>query len=186
MIFERRGLLHGGFRTQSNDGRLFAGEQLAQRMDEAQTVAFQKGLPDINSWIEREVYAKQQGGMSHSAALMAVAKENPGLFLTKARLELNRQYGSRSIYFDLVDGQLVNPRYQDESGAMVPIDSPLDVRALPPGSTIDQEIALRVAEKMQKLAASGAPIAWSEAMALVGSECPNLRRAYQGEGMRRC
>jgi hypothetical protein len=164
---------------------LAANEQLAQRMDEAQKVAFERGLPDIDSWIEREVYPKQQAGMSRAAALAAVAQENPGLFLTKARLELNREFGNRPIYFDLVDDQLVNPRVQDWDGTMKPLDSPLDIRALPQGSTADQEIALRVAEKMASLAASGQQIGYGQALKLVASENPRLADQYWREGVRR-
>ncbi len=187
---ERRRLARGGVRTQASQGhvRLAAGEQLAQRLDQAQQVCFTRGLPDINSWIEREVYAEQQrSGCSREVALQTIAKEYPELFLTKARLELDQQvtYGEKSVFFTFVDGQLVDPRVQESDGTMRPLDSPLDTRAISPNSSADQEIALRVAAKMAQLAASGRGVSYGEAMKLVASECPRLAREYWRESGRR-
>ena len=156
-------------------------EQLAQRLDESsgQKVEF-AGARDLRKVIEKEIFLVQQGEeISYNAALLKVAKEQPDLFLTLARLELTGFKSDESVYFDLQDGILVNPRVIRE-GRSVLLDSPLDVRALPAGSSAAQEIALRVAQKMQKtLAASeGSPMSYGEALRLVAHECPRLAREW--------
>jgi hypothetical protein len=121
-------------------------------------------LADIQDVIEQAVTAKRNAtGMTYPDALYAVALENPSLFLTKARLELDRYlFQGKSIYFDYVDGELVNPATL-ENGVLTPIDdSPLsDTKPISPNLSPSQEIAVRVAGKMQKLAAA-AKLAASE------------------------
>ncbi len=157
-------------------------EQLAQRLDKisGQKIEF-AGARDLRRVIEKEIFLAQQGEeISYNAALLKVAKEQPDLFITLARLELGGFRSDESVYFDLQDGVLVNPRVIRD-GRSVLLNSPLDVRALPTGSSIAQEIALRVAQKMQKtLAASeGNPMSYGEALRLVAHECPRLAREWQ-------
>jgi hypothetical protein len=158
-------------------------EQLAQRLDKSsgQKVEF-AGVRGLRAVIEKEIFLVQQGEeLSYNAALLKVAREQPDLFLTMARLELGGFKSDESVYFDLQDGMLVNPRVMRD-GRFVFLDSPLDVRALPAGSSAAQEIALRVAQKMQKsLTASGrSPMSYGDALRLVASECPRLARESAG------
>ncbi|MGB9456957.1 MAG: hypothetical protein WCB12_12995 [Bryobacteraceae bacterium] len=135
-------------------GTLVGSEELAQRMDSTLKQAVANGLPDIQSWIERKVYEKQQStGLTYSQALLAVAAEEPELFQTKARMELDQVNRQQSIYFDYVNGQLVNPAVL-ENGSLKPLNSPLDTTTIPPDASPDQEIALRVARQARQIAAS--------------------------------
>lgn len=154
--------------------RLIADETLARRLDETDRVAM-NGLAGINSWIERAVYDKQtRAGLSYEGALKAVALAQPALFLTKARLELDQTARAQPIYFSFVGGQLVDPCIM-ENGALKRIDSPLNTCALPGLLTMDQEIALRVADKMQPLSgSSGAMMDYGQALKLVARENPVL------------
>ena len=158
-------------------------EELAQRLDKSsgQKVEF-AGVRGLRAVIEKEIFLVQQGEeISYNAALLKVAKEQPDLFLTMARLELGGNTSDESVYFTLQDGILVNPRVI-RGGASVFLDSPLDVRALPAGSSAAQEIALRVAQKMQKslTASGGSPMSYGDALRLVASECPRLARESAG------
>ena len=158
-------------------------EQLAQRLDEidGKKVEF-AGARGLRMVIEKEIFLVQQGEeISYNAAMLKVAKEQPDLFLTLARLELGGVRSDESVYFTLQDGILVNPRVIRD-GRSVLLDSPLDVRALPAGSSAAQEIALRVAQKMQKslTASGGSPMSYGDALRLVASECPRLARESAG------
>jgi len=181
---ERRRLARGGVQE---TGRLVAGEQLAQALDGTIERAVFNGLPDIDARIERAVYEKQQSmGMSRNEALLAVAQETPELFLTRARMQLNQIASRQSIYFDFVNGQLVNPAVM-ENGMLKPLDAPaLDTTGvIAPGSTANQELAMRVAQKMQRLAASGVTTTYTDALRLVASEHPTLTRLARSGNMRR-
>jgi hypothetical protein len=158
----------------------FSNEALAQRMDRAAERVSFAGLSGLNALIEKLIFEKQQNtGISYNDALFAVAKEQPQLFLTKARLELGRINYDEAIYFRWVNGQLVNPAVMMEGGGFRALDSPLDIRVLP-GANLEQEIALRVAAKMQQLVASAkGPLSYGDAMRLVGRECPELTRLWQ-------
>ncbi len=135
-------------------GMLVGSEALAQKMDSSLKQAVANGLPDIESWIQRKVYEKEQStGMSHDMALLAVAADEPELFCTKARIELEQVNRRQSIYFDYIGGQLVNPAVF-ENGSLKPLRSPLDITTIPPNATADQEIALRVAKQARQIVAS--------------------------------
>lgn len=155
--------------------QVIGGEVLARRLDEADRTSLD-GLSGINEWIQRAVYERQAGaGLSYEAALRAVALAQPAIFLTKARAELGQVAYGQAVYFSLVNGQLVDPCIID-NGALKRLDSPLDTRALPGILTVDQEIALRVAEKMQRPAESGVTMDYGQALKVVASECPRLTR----------
>jgi hypothetical protein len=157
-------------------------EGLAQRIDKLFDQKFEVGgLRDLLAVIEKEIYHEMQvGGLSYNAALLKVARSEPDLFLSAARMQIGGVGRDESLYFDFVNGMLVNPHVLRD-GRWVFLDSPLDVRALPAGSSVAQEIALRVAQKMQKsLAASeGSPMSYGDALRLVASECPRLAREWQ-------
>ena len=137
------------------------------------------GLDELNAIIarkaQRKMDAAQQGCGTYAGALAAVAMEEPDLFLTRARLELDATYRYQTIYFDVSpSGQLVNPAVL-WGGKLVPIPSPLDTTPLNPNLTPDQEMGVRVASKMGKLVAStGRHPTYRQALLLVGSENPNL------------
>jgi hypothetical protein len=161
--------------------KLVANEDLAHRIDvRTRNITF-GGLSDLIAVIETAVYDKQVADrtLPYRDALFAVAMEQPWLFLTKARMELQSNFSEESIYFtSLPSGELVNPcTWRD--GKFIPMDSPLDSRALPPGSPIEQEISLRVAAEMLKssLVAHERGCALKseqEIVALVASEHPHL------------
>jgi hypothetical protein len=136
-------------------------------------------LAEINDYIERAVQTKmaegREGLTTYNDCLFAVAKQQPDLFLTRARLQVTDP--SQSVYFDRSpSGQLINPCVY-QGGMLVPLDSPLDTRPVDVNLTPDQELALRVASKMTKVAASDGPkFTYREALLLVASENPNLRR----------
>jgi len=57
-------------------------------------------------------------------------------------------------YFDVSPtGQLLNPAVM-QGGKLMPLDSPLDTAPLNPNITADQEMAIRVASKMARVALS--------------------------------
>jgi hypothetical protein len=165
--------------TQNGTRRLAASEELARRLDVTGQRAMFSGLPDIDSWIERLVFEKQQTeGLSRNDALRAVSQGTPELFLTRARMELGQINRNQSIYFDLQNGQLVNPAVM-EDGVLKPLNAPaLNTTELTPpeGATANQILAVRVAEKMQQLAASGATTTYGDALRLVAAENPGLVR----------
>jgi len=138
------------------------------------------GLKEINSIIDRKAQAKmnaaQKGCDTYAGALYAVAMEEPDLFLTRARLEIDAAYRDQTIYFDVApSGQLVNPAVL-WGGKLVAIPSPLDTTPINPNLTPDQEMAVRVASKMTKIQASERRLAYAQVVQLVGSENPNLLR----------
>jgi hypothetical protein len=138
------------------------------------------GLDELNSIIASKardkMKAAQQGCDTFAGALAAVAREEPDLFLTRARLEVDATYRNQTIYFDYVGGQLVNPCVF-WGGKMVPIPSPLDTAPINPNLTPEQEMAARVASKMNKVMLSeGRKLPYAEAVRLVASENPHLIR----------
>lgn len=147
------------------------------------------GLGEINAVIDRKVQRKIAGGRegqtTYPGALAAVAMEEPDLFLTRARLELDGTYRGQSIYFDISPtGQLVNPAVI-QGGKLMPLNSPLDTAPLNPNITADQEMAIRVASKMARVALSdGRRMSYRDALTRVGSENPNLLRRRQKATLR--
>jgi len=138
------------------------------------------GLHEVNAVIARKVEAKMAAGRSewatYDAALRAVALEEPDLFLTLARLQLDAEYRDQSIYFDFIDGQLVNPAVM-QGGVLIPIPSPLDRTPLNPVIGPEEEMAIRIASKtIRVLASEGMRLPYVEAVRLVASENPNLMR----------
>ncbi len=139
------------------------------------------GLNEINRVIDAKVQQKMRsdGSISYAAALVAVATAEPDLFLTRARLELDAAYRNQTIYFDYINGQLVNPAVM-QGGKMMPVPTPLDTTPINPNISPDQELAIRVASKMARVAASeGRRLTYSKALRLVGSENPNLLMRQQ-------
>jgi len=142
------------------------------------------GLKELNAIIERKVMtlmnSAQPGCNSYSGALQILAMREPELFLTRARLELDAEYREATIYFERsASGQLINPAVL-QGGKLVPIPAPIDKAPINPSLTEDQELAVRIAGKMNKMVASlGRRPSYTEALKLVASECPNLmaRRA---------
>jgi len=152
------------------------------------------GLAELNAVIDRKVQQKMSGGrpgeVSYKGALVAVALEEPDLFLTKARLELDATYRNSTIYFDLSpSGQLVNPAVMQSGGLqgggkLVPLASALDTTPLNPYITPDQEMAIRVASKMKVAMSDGRRLSYKEAALRVASENPNLMRRRQNGSLR--
>jgi len=142
------------------------------------------GLKELNAIIERKVMALMNSAQpdcnSYSGALRTLAIKEPELFLTKARLDLDAKYRGATIYFERsASGQLINPAVLQD-GKLVPIPAPIDTIPINPVLTEDQELAVRIADKMNKMVASlGRGSSYTEALKLVASECPNLmaRRA---------
>jgi len=147
------------------------------------------GLDELNSIIARKAQQKmnaaQQGCDTYAGALAAVAMEEPDLFLTRARLEIDATYRGQTIYFDVSPtGQLVNPAVL-WGGKLVPIPTPLDTAPINPNLTPDQEMAIRVASKMARvLASEGRQLPYKGALMLVASENPNLMRRRERATLR--
>ena len=146
------------------------------------------GLDEINYVIAAKAQKKLAAGRpewaTYGDALRAVAMDEPDLFLTKARLELDAVHRNEIIYFDCINGQLVNPAVMQD-GQLVPLESPLDSAPLNPAITPEQEMAIRVASKMNRIAASdGRKLTYTQAVRLVASENPNLLRRRERATLR--
>jgi hypothetical protein len=138
------------------------------------------GLDEINAVIaakaRKKMDAAAPGCANYAGALAAVAMEEPDLFLTRARLELDASYRNQTIYFDYLNGQLVNPAVL-AGGKLSPIPTPLDTTTISPSISPDQEMAIRVASKMARVQMSdGTRLSYTRSLALVASENPRLAR----------
>jgi hypothetical protein len=152
------------------------------------------GLDELIAVIDRKAQQKMAGGrrgeVSYKGALVAVALEEPDLFLTKARLELDATYRYSTIYFDVSpSGQLINPAVMQSGGPqgggkLVPLPSPLDTTPLDPNMTPDQEMAVRVASQMKVAMSDGRRPTYREAALRVASENPNLMRRRERGSLR--
>ena len=147
------------------------------------------GLDGLNALIHQKALRKLNSGepgcTDYFAAVRAVAIEEPALFLTRARLELDAKYRNQTIFFEKsASGQLINPAVLQD-GVLVPIPAPIDTAPVIPYLNADQEMAMRVADKMNRMAASsGAHLSYAEVFKMVASECPNLmaRRGRSARG----
>jgi hypothetical protein len=136
------------------------------------------GLDSINSIIEQKVQEKLRSGrldcQTYNNALRVVAMEFPQLFLSRALMEIDGAYRHETIYFDVSpSGLLINPKILKDF-KLVPIPSPLDMEPISSVLTPEQELAVRVADKMQKVSMSERE--YGKALLMVSRENPNLMR----------
>jgi len=138
-----------------------------------------KGVNEIiDEAVKRRMTAGIKGQTTYAGAMAAIAQEQPALFLARERARLSQQVTpDETIYFDFVNGNLVNPAVI-RNGKFVPLDSPLSDQEPAPGFDAAQEVT-RLAQ--DKVASSDGKLDFGRAVKLVASERPDLIRRYRSD-----